>query len=125
VGPSLGVNKMWIKRNDHAPKSECVDYSNICPKKAVLEKIKIKFDHSLVSSWLHLLFPASRRRSSLKNYYNNISLPWALAFSLRKHLFCLSHCKTRWTMSVNNVGFEKMSIGDLKTYSHYDSCSLV
>ena len=24
LGPSLGVNQMWTKRNDHAPKSECV-----------------------------------------------------------------------------------------------------
>ena len=26
VGPSLGVNQMWTKRNDHAPKNECVVY---------------------------------------------------------------------------------------------------
>ena len=37
LGPSLGVNRMWTKRNDHAPKSECVDFFNICPKRAVLE----------------------------------------------------------------------------------------
>ena len=38
LGFSLGVNQMWIKRNDHAPKSECVDFSNIRPKKVVSEK---------------------------------------------------------------------------------------
>ena len=26
LGPSLGVNWLWIKKNGHAPKSECVDY---------------------------------------------------------------------------------------------------
>ena len=26
LGPSLGVNRMWTKKNDHAPKSECVDF---------------------------------------------------------------------------------------------------
>jgi hypothetical protein len=26
VGPSLGVNKIWIKRNDHTSKSECVGF---------------------------------------------------------------------------------------------------
>ena len=38
LGPSLGLSRMWTKRNDHAPKSECVDFFNICPKKAVLKK---------------------------------------------------------------------------------------
>ena len=54
---SLGVNQLWTKRNDdHAPKSECVDYFlNICPKESVLEKLK--FDHCFVFSSLHLLFP--------------------------------------------------------------------
>ena len=26
LGPSLGVNRMWTKKNDHAPKSECADF---------------------------------------------------------------------------------------------------
>ena len=26
LGSSLGVNRMWTKRNHHAPKSECVDF---------------------------------------------------------------------------------------------------
>ena len=25
-GPSLGVDRMWTKKNDHAPKSECVEF---------------------------------------------------------------------------------------------------
>ena len=25
LGPSLGVNRMWTKRNDNAPKNECAD----------------------------------------------------------------------------------------------------
>ena len=32
LGPSLGRNRMWPKKNDCAPKSECVDFSNICLK---------------------------------------------------------------------------------------------
>ena len=24
LGPSVGVNQIWTKRNDHAPKNECV-----------------------------------------------------------------------------------------------------
>jgi hypothetical protein len=26
LGASLGVNSMWTKRNEHAPKSDCADY---------------------------------------------------------------------------------------------------
>ena len=26
LGPSLGVNWIWTKRDGHAPKSECVDF---------------------------------------------------------------------------------------------------
>ena len=26
LGPSLGINRMWTKKNDHAPKNECVDF---------------------------------------------------------------------------------------------------
>ena len=37
LGPSLGVNRMWTKKSDHAPKSEGVDYFNTCPKKATVE----------------------------------------------------------------------------------------
>ena len=39
LDPSLGVNRMWTKRNDHALKNECVDFIIIykCPKRAVLK----------------------------------------------------------------------------------------
>ena len=40
LGPSLGVNRMWTKRNDHAPKNECVGLIDACPKKAVLKPKK-------------------------------------------------------------------------------------
>ena len=26
LGPSLGVNQMWIKKDDHASKSECANF---------------------------------------------------------------------------------------------------
>ena len=26
LGPSLGVTRMWTKKNDHAPKNECVGF---------------------------------------------------------------------------------------------------
>ena len=56
LGPSLSVNQMWIKKNDHAPKSACVDFCffYICPKMPFLKK-KFKFDHSLAFYWASLL----------------------------------------------------------------------
>ena len=38
LGPSLGVNQMWTKKSDHAPKSEGADFFNTCPKKGYLEE---------------------------------------------------------------------------------------
>jgi hypothetical protein len=41
LGSSLGVNRMWTERNDHAPKSECdADFFNIYSKRVVFKKIK-------------------------------------------------------------------------------------
>ena len=59
--PSLGVNRMWTKRNDQASKNECVDFFNICPKRAFLENFK--FDHSLYS----LVFIFSSSKKFIKN----------------------------------------------------------
>ena len=43
VGPPLGVNQMWTKRNDHASKSEFVDFFNFntCQKDQFWRKEKI------------------------------------------------------------------------------------
>ena len=38
-GPlTLGLNQMWTKKDGRAPKSECVDFLDVCPKKVVLRK---------------------------------------------------------------------------------------
>ena len=51
------------------------------------------------------------QKNSLQIYDNIISMPWALAFFLLEHLFCLSHYKTRWSMSVNYVGIKICLLG--------------
>ena len=86
-------------------KSEWAEFLNICPKTVVWKK-KFKFDHSFV-------FIFSSQKYFIKNHYNVISLPWALTFFLIKHLFCFSHRKTRWTMSVDNVGLKICLLGTL------------
>jgi hypothetical protein len=55
LGPSLGVNQMWTKKSDHAPKSEGANFL-IHAQKGQFWKKKIKFDHTLVFSWALLVF---------------------------------------------------------------------
>ena len=38
LGPSLGVNWMWIKKNEHAPKNECANFFQYMFKKGSFEK---------------------------------------------------------------------------------------
>ena len=51
LGPSLGVNQMWTKRNDRAP---CVDLYYICPRRALLKKNE-------VIPFFHLLTPPFKK----------------------------------------------------------------
>jgi len=71
-GPSLALNQMWTKRNDHAPKSECADFLIYVQKTSLKFKLQLFFCFLLSSSSLP-------PKNPLKFYYNIISLPWALA----------------------------------------------
>ena len=79
-------------------------------KRHFLINIIIMFNHSLC-----LFSPSSSvppQKNSSRIYYNTISLPWALFFLLLlEHLFCLSHRKACWTMSMDNVGLEICLMG--------------
>ena len=98
LGLSLHVNRMWTKRNDHAPKSECVFIFIYVLKKGKFEKFR--FDHSFVFSYLHLLFLPQKK--SLKFDYNNIFLPKALVFFYHSTSFATPTTKLiglcHWTM---------------------------
>ena len=62
LGSLLGVNRMWTKKYDHAPKSECANFLIYMPKKGSFEK-KFKFHHSPLFSWttcLHFLLNVSK-----------------------------------------------------------------
>ena len=85
-------------------------FFNICPKRAVLKKIFKNSSLTILLSSLVFIF-GTLKKITLKFYYNNISLPWAPAFFLLEHLFCLSHRKTRWTMSLDNVGLKICLLG--------------
>jgi hypothetical protein len=41
LGPSLDVNQMWTKNNDHAPQNEGIDFFYASPKKAILRKNQV------------------------------------------------------------------------------------
>ena len=60
----LGVNRMWTKRNDHAPKTSCAGFLNICPKEEVLKKIQVQpFSCLLMPS---LVFTSKKNKKSHK-----------------------------------------------------------
>ena len=59
-GPSPGVNRMWTKRNDHAPKSECVKKFNIY----------LKNNQVWPFFWLHFLFSFIFNLNFSKHGYN-------------------------------------------------------
>ena len=81
---------------------------NICPKRIVMKK---KSSLTILLSSLAFIFSSPPQINPLIFYYNNISLPWALAFFLPEHLSCLSHHQTRWTMSVDNVDLKICLLG--------------
>ena len=69
---------------------------------------KIEFDRSLVFSCLHILFPKNKSKT---NFLKTTSLCHGpLPFSTRAPL-CLSHHKTRWTMSVDNASLKICLLG--------------
>jgi hypothetical protein len=77
LDPSLGVNQMWTKRNDHAPNVNMLTLLNICPQRAVVKNNKSR----LIISYLLLSSSLSQKNISLIMFYCNImALPWALAF---------------------------------------------
>ena len=62
LGPSLGVNRMWIKKSDHAPKYEGVNFFNTCPKRAIFEKNQVWLFSCLLLGFicLHFLLNVSK-----------------------------------------------------------------
>ena len=78
------------------------------PKKGTSGKInkKIKFDRSLVFYYLRLLFP---KKNSFKMYYNNMSLPWALACFYQSISFASPIAKhvgsCRWILQASKIVF--------------------
>ena len=60
----------------------------------------------------------------MKNNHKNNSLPWALGFFLKKHMFCLPYHKIQWTMSINDISLENMYFMNLELHGHFDHFSL-
>ena len=80
LGPSLGVNRMWTKRNhDHAPKNECVDFFDIYAQKGW---IRGKQSLTIFLSSLVLIF-SSMNKISLQNYYEKFICHVPMSFYTR------------------------------------------
>ena len=118
LGPSsLGVHQAWTKRNDHAPKNECVVcvcvfICNICPKREVLVRKNI---NQVWSFFCLLLSLSSLPQASIEFLFITTFLCRGPLLFLLEHLFCLSHRKTRWTMLVDNVGLKLCLLGTLNS----------
>ena len=59
LGMSVGVNRAWTKRSDHAPRSRFIDFFNTCPKREVLVFFFVM---------LYLLHPFPLNSSHVKLY---------------------------------------------------------
>ena len=92
----VGMGAIWKENAGpcHAPKSECVDFSIYIQKKHLWEGKKLSA--TILMSSLVFVF------SLPKEFHQKIVITSFL---------CHSHNKTRWTMSVNNVGFKLCLLG--------------
>ena len=79
-GLSLGVNRMWSKRNDHASKSECADFFKYMSNKGSFEEKKKHSSLTMLLSSFVFVFLSPPKKISSKFYFYSMSLPWALAF---------------------------------------------
>ena len=76
-GPLISVKWIWTKRNDHLPKSECVDLFNICPKNAFLRN-----NNKIWVSFCLLLSPSPpppqiiHSKSIIKTFLYNGPMPY-------------------------------------------------
>ena len=71
MSPSLGVNRMWTKRNDHPQNDVCAYFLIYTPKRKTWKNNPIL---------IILLSSSSLPEKFIINYYNNISLPRLPAF---------------------------------------------
>ena len=102
-GASLGLNRMWTKKNyDHAPKSGCADFFNICPKRAVLKNIQVwPFSCLLMASLCLLLLDVSKMwlADFLTTFFTNkvSDLIWTCMFNVI-YMWRVSPCVVHWAL---------------------------
>ena len=107
LGSWLGVNQMWIKISDHAPKNGCVVFYNICPKND-------SFEHFLRVWPAPFFVPFSpydignvweeeKNDENLLKWHFYAMVPLRL---YQEKILCLSHHQNRWTVTMDNVGMK-------------------
>ena len=99
LGPSLDVNRMWTKRNDHAPKSECAYlnfYFNMYQKGQFWEEKK-KPQGWPFSCLRPLFLKKEKEKKKEEAFIQNLLQQHFFIMSsclfLPNHFFCLSHHK--------------------------------
>ena len=118
LGPSLGVNWMCTKRNEHAPKSECENFQKYVQKAQFWKEKKKSLTILLSSSSLPQ--KTSHYTFIITTFFYSGPLP----FSTRAPLLPLSPQNT-----LDHVGGYcrswDMSFGDLELHGHFGVFSLV
>ena len=99
LAPSVGVNWMWTKKNDHASKNEHVDFFSRCPKRAILKKNQVwpfsclhlgftclPFLLNVSKMWLANLLTKTFTKSSWFNLYLfNVIYMWHVSLCCHYH----------------------------------------
>ena len=85
LGPLVGVNGMWIKRNNHASRKKCAIFFYKKYVKSV--QFKKYFKLTFLLSSLVFIFSSPKK---LSQQYVSAMGP---CFFILQHLFCLSHHK--------------------------------
>jgi hypothetical protein len=121
LGPSLVVNQMWTKRNDHAPKSDCVDFFLNMPKNDSLKK----FPSLTILLFSHAFIFFSLKKIQYKFIIIMIFLYHGpLPFSTWAPLLPLPQQNPLDHVS-GWCGLSNISLGDLELKGHFDLFSSV
>ena len=93
-------------------------FSSYMRTMASLGRTKFKYEHFYFILLLFIF--SSPKINPFKIHYSSTSPPWTLlllvlfVFPTIAHLFCPFHCKTRWTMSADNISLQTYLSRDLK-----------
>ena len=123
---SLGVNWMWTRKDDHAPKSECAYSFNICQNMVFFRKIQVwPFSYLLLRLHLSSLLVKCVKDVACKSSHNNLQKHYAIYFvhiQCNLHVTCTLCChywKSLQKKNRNCFPFGSFDHLDLQSQNNY------